>query len=62
MEKTGEVKAGKTACDKCGRPACIIIGSEARCEEHCSCGKEASGVLSLKAFTKPLEELDVRTK
>jgi hypothetical protein len=54
MEKIGEVRPEVTPCDECGKPATVIVGKSALCNEHAA--EKTSGVnTSLKSFTEPLD-------
>lgn len=34
MEKTGQLAVGVSRCDECGKPATVIDGQQAFCDDH----------------------------
>jgi hypothetical protein len=57
MEKTGEVRKGRTPCSFCSRKATVVDGKTALCSV-CAATKEkrAAKELPLRSFTEPIEE------
>jgi hypothetical protein len=59
LEKTGEVRAGTTVCDKCSNAAVRVMEGGALCAEHVTAENEkraATESEKLRSFTTPLSD------
>ena len=54
MEKTGELKAGQSRCDRCSAIAVVVTAGKALCDS-CAANKSASDGVALKSFKDELE-------
>jgi len=48
MNKDGQVKLGRTKCDKCEKCSTEVVGDRALCAEHAALVKNASGETVLR--------------
>ena len=56
MEKTGQLAPEVSRCDECGKPAVVVMGQRAFCQDHRpEVDEKQAGASSphLKSFTDP---------